>query len=112
MRRLKNQSPGRGEDGAHHRAGDGHFEQPEGDGAGVADDKLDLYAWNCGKDCTVMGSAGQLTPIGFIRICKPTAVNMKMKSILLGVVLMATLAACAGTMQGTVRGTGQSVSFA
>lgn len=112
MRRLKNQSPGRGEVGAHHRAGDGHFEQPEGDGAGVADDKLDLYAWNCGKDCTVMGSAGKLIPIGFIRMCRPNAVNMKMKSILLGAVLMATLVACAGTMQGTVRGTGQPVSFA
>ena len=98
MRRLKNQSPSRGEDGAHHRADDGHLEQPEGDGTGMADDKLDFCTWNCGKDCTFMGSAGKLTPIGIIRMCRPKTVNMKMKSILPGVVLMAALAACAGTM--------------
>ena len=96
----------------HHRAGDGHLGQLEGDCTDMADTTPDFYAWNCGKDCTVMGRAGELIPIGIIRMCRPKAVNMKMKLILLGVVLMATHAACAGTMQGTVRGTGQPVSFA
>lgn len=37
---------------------------------------------------------------------------MRMKSILLGAVLVATLSACGGNMQGVVRGTGQPVIFA
>lgn len=37
---------------------------------------------------------------------------MRMKSILLGAVLVATLSACGGNMQGVVRGTGQPVTFA
>lgn len=37
---------------------------------------------------------------------------MRMKSILLGAILVATLSACGGNMQGVVRGTGQPVTFA
>lgn len=36
---------------------------------------------------------------------------MRMKSILLGAVLVATLSACGGNMQGVVRGSGQPVIF-
>lgn len=37
---------------------------------------------------------------------------MRVKSILLGAILVATLSACGGNMQGVVRGTGQPVIFA
>jgi hypothetical protein len=37
---------------------------------------------------------------------------MRVKSIILGAVLVATLSACSGNMQGVVRGTGQPVTFA
>lgn len=37
---------------------------------------------------------------------------MRMKSILLGAILVATLSACGGNMQGVVRGTGQPITFA
>ena len=37
---------------------------------------------------------------------------MRMKSILPGAILAATLSACGGNMQGVVRGTGQPVTFA
>lgn len=42
----------RGEDGAHHRAGDGHLGQLEGNGAGVTDDAgtdLDQFELQAGQ---------------------------------------------------------------
>lgn len=47
-----------------------------------------------------------------MKILDTEGINMRMKSILLGAILVATLSACGGNMQGVVRGTGQPVTFA
>lgn len=47
-----------------------------------------------------------------MKILDTEGINMRMKSILLGAILVATLSACGGIMQGVVRGTGQPVAFA
>lgn len=47
-----------------------------------------------------------------MKILDTEGINMRMKSILLGAILVATLSACGGNMQGVVRGTGQPVAFA
>jgi hypothetical protein len=47
-----------------------------------------------------------------VKILDTEGINMRMKSILLGAILVATLSACGGNMQGVVRGTGQPVTFA
>ncbi len=47
-----------------------------------------------------------------MKILDTEGIKMRMKSILLGAILVATLSACGGNMQGVVRGTGQPVTFA
>jgi len=47
-----------------------------------------------------------------VKILDTEGIKMRMKSILLGAILVATLSACGGNMQGVVRGTGQPVTFA
>ncbi len=47
-----------------------------------------------------------------MKILDTEGIKMRMKSILLGAILVATLSACGGNMQGVVRGTGQPVIFA